>query len=246
MGELTGSQRSEIDAADDLLALRSLVLAEDTAKRQFTDLLIQDSSSGDELSPAATSSNNVGLGKSGDQPAVNSLRHIELSVVNSSEPRPINPSPRILDHVPDKTQLSKTLPVIKPELKARYAQIWGGLDRLEFALRKVETAKWEHDRIQDNLQFGLRDGSDWKNQQMEAVFLERLERDLLSYGLSHERVSHALTSLKAYDSWTGCRSEIEYLVPKDEMLIKTLRSIGALCKDDEVGRTTAFNQCSFS
>ena len=50
------------------------------------------------------------------------------------------------------------------KLATKYAKLWDDVDQLEFALRKVETAKWEHERIEEKLLFKIEEENEEKIQ----------------------------------------------------------------------------------
>ena len=202
-------------------------------------MLTQDSSTESTIFASNQSTYNIGLDNNPKQFNINFVQHVDPFIVNQSKPSISIPrSAKMSKHIPPKPRISKTVPSSRPEIVKKYAQIWGVLDRLELALRKVDTAKWEHDRLQDNLRFGPKDGSESSHQQRETVFFQRLERDLLNFGLSYEKTSHALASLKMHDTGTGLRAEVKHLVSKDDALIETLQSVGAAWEKDRVSMIT--------
>ena len=217
--------------------MKSLVLAEGVAKRQFEDMLTHKPHS---RSLSNTSSNSAGTVKNPGKSR--SVWHDEpfiSGMVHPSEARLVTPRiPEQSKHTRSKSRINKTIPVDRSELTTKNAEIWGALDRLELAVRKVNTARWEHDRIQENLRFGIRDASDSRHQQMEDSCLQRLEQDLLNFGLSREKASQALASLQTHHVGAGLRTEVKHFVPKDDMLIETLQSLGASWETDKVSGTT--------
>ena len=120
----------------------------------------------------------------------------------------------------------------KSDLTTKYAQIWPLLDRLELALKKLEIARWQHDRIQINLQPGPKHHTNHYYQKIEANFLQCLERDLMSFGLSKVKAEQAIASLKLHDA--GLRAEVTHTMSKDDELLQTLQSLGASLESDLV------------
>ena len=131
-------------------------------------------------------------------------------------------------------QMLNKVSLSSPDATNKYAQIWPVLDRLELALKKLEVARWQHDRIQDNLQLGPKHYAEYYYRGLEANFLQRLERDLTSFGLSKERVEQAIASLKMHDAGVGLRAQVKHTISKDDALLQTLQSLGASWEYDQV------------
>ena len=221
-----------------------MVLANETAKRDFNDLLsksIQDSPF-EPANPRATSTNTVNgtQGNARGDPHVpaSSNSNLLYAVAMTSKP-----SSTVLENTSQgtsasKSTLSNSVSFNPSELTTRYAQIWGLLDRLEFALRKVELARWEHERIQENLLSEFEDRP--SDEREEARFLQRLERDLSKFGLSNEKVNQAIASLKVHSAGATMRAEVTHVVSKNEQLFGILHSLGASW-DIHVGSSLIFH-----
>lgn len=214
-----------------------MVLANETAKRDFKDLLskgIQGSQS------EQTNTGPTGI-LNGPRETANGDSHVLATtndnmlcaIATTSKPSSIvleSPSQGTLT---SKSPLSSSVSFNPSELTTRYAQIWGLLDRLEFALRKVELARWEHERIQENLSSGL--GDRQGDEREEARFLQRLEKDLSKFGLSNEKVDQAIASLKAHNAGAVMRAEVTHVVSKNEQMFEVLHSLGASWDIHHVG-----------
>ena len=215
---------------DELLALKSLVLAEDTAKQEFQQLLSKNITSNNDRNMTISDS----LGNTDEFPKPDQTRHtlhenpiiyaVAMPALSSNTTRSVPSEPRMLN----KASLNRS------DLAIKYSEMWPLLDRLELALKKLETARWQHNRIQYNLQLGPSHDTQLYYQRIESELLLRLKQDLSSFGLSKEKVKHALASLKMYDAGVGLRAEVKHTIFKDDVLLQTLQSLGAPAENDRV------------
>lgn len=214
-----------------------MVLANETAKRDFDDLLsksIQNSpveQIGLEAAGILNGPRNISSG-SPHTPNVSNDNLLYAAAITSKTPSTVSESTGKGSSA-FKSSLSSSISFNPTGLTTRYAQIWGLLDRLEFALRKVELASWEHERIQENIlsEFEDRQG----DERQEARFLQRLKKDLSKFGLSNEKVDQAIASLKAHDAGAVMRAEVTHVVSKKGKMFEVLHSLGASWNVHHVG-----------
>ena len=136
--------------------------------------------------------------------------------------------------LPSKPRMLNNISLNKPDLTSKFAQVWPLVDRLELALKKLEIASWQFDRIQDNMQPGPKRYTEDHYQKKAAIHLNRLERDLLSFGLSEEKVRQAITSLKMHEAGIGLPGEVRHTISQDDTLLRALQSFGVSSKNDPV------------
>ena len=72
-----------------------------------------------------------------------------------------------------------------------YNQTWSITDRLEFALRKVDLARWEHERVQRKLIMLASKEPEKPSHDIE-YFKSRLREGLIKLGLPEERVENII------------------------------------------------------
>ena len=162
--------------ADELLALKSLVLANETAKRDFKDLLSssnQDTSSETTLSEPNLAMDDVQTDSMNRAVTSNTTNYGFLSTavvspITSAMPEVVHPSPPTSE-----PNILRSVSSKSAGWTAQYTSIWGIIDRLELALRKVEMARWEHERIQERLQFGPDHIDHAKQRMREEIFSQK-------------------------------------------------------------------------
>ena len=120
------------------------------------------------------------------------------------------------------------------KLITKYAQLWNDIDRLELALRKVETAKWEHERIEEKLLFQVEEENGEKTRKKKAMLSERLQRDLARFGLNEDRVKKSMVLLTSPDQSTGLKVEIDHKVTIADTPFDILESLGFPMQIDSV------------
>ena len=208
--------------------MKSLVLAEDTAKREFQELVNKSIPSSDHRNTPYSNSFDTAHGSQvSDQNGSTTSQNPFISTMAT----PIYQFP---NHSHFESRMLNKVSLSNSEATNKYAQIWPVLDRLELALKKLEVARWQHDPIQDNLQLGPKHYAEYYYRGLEANFLQRLERDLTSFGLSKLTVEQAIASLKMHDAGVGLRAQVKHTISKDDALLQTLQSLGASLEYDQV------------
>ena len=90
----------------------------------------------------------------------------------------------------------------------QYDQVWRPDDRVEHALRKVDLARWEHDRFEENLHLGTwQQAEDAKT---KSILLYRLRKSLRQFGLSKEQIAAVMDHVEMK---CGSRSGLRQAVP---------------------------------
>ena len=104
----------------------------------------------------------------------------------------------------------------------RPKHIWGHVDKLKLALKKLDTAKWELERIQMNVKLGRYE----EHAEKQFFLLRSLQYGLEQFGLSTEQIRWATNSLVELDQGFGKRTEISYMLPKSNVSVEMLQSTG--------------------
>lgn len=135
--------------------------------------------------------------------------------------------------------LHKSEPAFPPPPSRRrtYAKVWGTVDRLELALRKVETAEWELERLRtilaSNVKVETSTRDDWTER--EKTCLSKLKISLTRFGLKKEKINQAIASVMTHQPGTSMRTEVEQVVSQNDVLFATLHHFGASWENDKVG-----------
>ena len=109
-------------------------------------------------------------------------------------------------------ETSKGIAYWPRERRSRYEEAWNRLDRLAFALAKVDLATWEHTRIKDRL-------SNSRNEDLEETddaihyFTTRLRQSLLNLGMTRHRIARIMEMCQNEELQRGMRMPIEYESP---------------------------------
>lgn len=229
--------------------MKSLVLANETTKAAFQELFTKST-------PGSSSRNPIPI--SDDR----NSRTPQLSSTHSSA----TAAPTFLSiagilHESESTfpqsRATKELPVFgnKPTLPTyspspsrpkTYANVWSTVDRLELALRKVETAQWEQERLQTILASNVtRENSkpvDWTEK--EKSYLSKFRKSLNQFGLKKKKIDQAIASVMTHHPNAGMRTEVEQVVSQNDVLFATLYHFGAPWQNDEVSASWSYHRCS--
>ena len=218
--------------------MKSLVLANEAAKDEFQALLrstIQDSSS-DSGHETATQRQKVFTANTDTvrrDPTTANHGSLSSSVLQPDHGFRKAQSIDQLSSIP-RAPTSSSISVNKSEVMRVCAQSWSFVDRLELALRKVETARWEQERIHYNIKSRPKGKGATTRLPREADLLHRLKGDLFRFGLSEMRVDRAIFSLKRLEAGIGTRTEIKHLVSRNDHGLEILRSLGMDWESNEV------------
>ena len=122
----------------------------------------------------------------------------------------------------------------EPDHPGQMPLYWTRLDRFEFALQRFTLAKWEHERIEENVALRSKETFSLENQKKEDILLSRLRTDMTKFGLGPALVERALEILQKSEFRETSRTEIRYTAPKTESMIKSLGLAGMSWVDNEV------------
>ena len=204
---------------NDLLSLKVLILANEPATQELRELVNsnEDDKTLNEYStgPVATtgvtrllnhqssSSSTTTLISTNGQKGVVRASDFTLSSTNL-----IAPGDKQIPNVgKDSSPFSNhSLPILYSRTSSSaegYSRVWSVLDQLELSLRKVELAKWEHERIKKKLSLGGDEENNTKRKRKEAMYTQRLRDDLSKFGLSEAKVNAAVLNLKMRDAGLG-------------------------------------------
>lgn len=124
-----------------------------------------------------------------------------------------------------------------PSRRRTYANAWGTIDRLELALRKVETAEWELERLRtilaSNVKMETSTRVDWTER--EKTCLSKFKISLTRFGLKKEKIDQAIASVMTHQPGASMRTEVEQIVSQHDVLFATLHHFGAPWENDKVG-----------
>ena len=211
---------------DELLALKSLVLANETSTNDLRELAKSQDEGERSLGPVASN----GVAMYHDSSA---CPPVELLTGDAPDCKTQGPT-RNEDH--------NTRPVFMESSKdthysAKLPVHWTRMDRFEFALQRFNLAKWEHERIAENITLGSENKPSLDNQRKEEYMLGRLQADMTKFGLDQSLVERALKILQKSEPWDTSRTEVHYIAPRTESTIKSLELAGMPWAKDRVRRT---------
>lgn len=223
--------------------MKSLVLANETTEAAFQELFTKSTEGSSLVNPISISDQPKSRvpkssATSGHQssatatPAFSSIAEI----LHKSEPAfPPSHTTKESPVLGKKPSISTYL--LPPSRRRTYAEVWSTVDRLELALRKVESAEWEHERLQkilaSNVKIETSSRADWTER--EKTYLSKFKNSLLRFGLKKEKIDQAITSIMTYHPSAGMRTEVDQVVSQNEVLFATLNHFGVSWQNDKVG-----------
>lgn len=231
--------------------MKSLVLANETTKAAFQALFTKStegSSLGNPISipdnprsrvskSGATSGHQSSTAAVSSFSSIAQILHESKSVLSPPRATKISPvlgkNPSIPTYLPP------------PSRRKTFAKAWGTVDRLELALRKVETAEWEHERLRMNLASNVKMETslrpDWTER--EKTYLSKFQKSLIRFGLKKEKIDQAIASIITYYPDAGTRTEVEQVVSQNDVVFATLHYFGASWQIDKVGTSCGHENC---
>ena len=114
---------------------------------------------------------------------------------------------------------------------AKYKKIWGPLNRAELAPTKLDVAKWDHERIRENLSVG---GRMLDGRFHQSFTIQCLAGELGKFGIPAEQVGSAVSNLLAYDHNPDQRAQVHHRVPKSQLSAGALECFGIQFEPDKV------------
>lgn len=220
--------------------MKSLVLANETTKAAFQELFTKSTEGSSSRNPIPISDGSTSGYQSSATAAPTFLSIAEI--LHESEPA--FPQSRATKELPvfgNKPTLSTYSP--PPSRWKTYANVWSTVDRLELALRKVETAQWEQERLQTIL--ASRETSkpvDWTER--EKTYLSKFRKSLIRFGLEKEKINQAIASVMIPPPNAGMRTEVEQVVSQNDVLFATLHHFGASWQNDKVSASCNYHHHS--
>lgn len=216
---------------DELLALQSLVLANETSTNNLRELAKTQDKGETCLGPVAVQG--VAMQHSSGSPATELLTQ-DLAAFQSQHPTQIN------NH--------STSPVFSESTQDTFSTVKSSahstrIDRYEFALQRLNLAKWEHERIEENVAIGSEKKPSLDDQRREEFLLGRLRADMKKFGLDQSLVERALKILQKSGPWDTSRMEIHYTAPKTESTMEILELAGTPWVKDQVNSTCSILLC---
>ena len=108
------------------------------------------------------------------------------------------------------------------EPDTRYRQAWSKLDRLAFALAKVDLATWEHARIKDRFS-NFKDDEFGESCDAIQYFTTRLRESLAHLGMNQHTMERVIVMCQSQELQQGMR------VPVEHKYISSFEDRQALC-----------------
>ncbi|KAF2692112.1 hypothetical protein K458DRAFT_10128 [Lentithecium fluviatile CBS 122367] len=205
---------------DELLALKSLVLANETAKQEFQH---QAESSGETLDNDDISANGASPRSVPSNPLLiaTSTAGNGLATENASHSHPRRSSEGV--------RLAPTSDLIVASGSLPY---WSQIDRLELAAQKLELAKWEYCRLEENIALGKPKGS-IDSEMRQDFLMDRIKNGLTKFGMREELIAAAMSILQSkHDGPTPERTPVYPIISQDSEQLSGLRSSGLVATSD--------------
>lgn len=224
--------RKDTVNVDELLALKSLVLANETSTNDLRELAKTQDEGQTSLGPVA-SQGVATFHHSSASPAIRLL----------TQDAPAGE----LQH-PTQITENNTYPVFSESTRDTCYPLeapdhWTRIDRFEFALQRFNLAKWEHERIEENVALGSGNKPSLDDQRKEEFLLGRLRADMPKFGLDQALVERALKILQESGPWNRSRTEIRYMAPKTQSMMEYLELAGMPLAKDQVNSTFSTFLC---
>lgn len=112
--------------------------------------------------------------------------------------------------------------------------LWTKVDCFEFALQRFNLAKWEHQRIEENIMLGTSNKPSLEIERKEEFLLRRLGEDMTKFGLDQSLVERTLKILQKSGSWDTSRTEVHCITPKTDLMMEVLGLAGMPWAKDQV------------
>ena len=217
---------------DELLALKSLVLANETSTNDLRELSKAQDEGEPSLGPVALQGVAM-YHHSSASPAIGLLTQ---------------DAPACQVQYPTQVNNNSSCPVFSESTRATCSPVkspvhWTRIDRFEFALQRLNLAKWEHERIEENVAIGSKNKPSLDDQRREEFLLGRLRADMKKFGLDQSLVERALKILQKCGPWDTSRMEISYTAPKTESTMEILELAGMPWLKDQVNSTFSIHLC---
>lgn len=264
------NHRKPLDDLDEVLSLKSLVLANETATSELQEVTSRTIKEPEEPGtqhawkpgPIAThgvwniSPTNEQVGSSFIGSVLTPIETLErtgslgtpyASIIPRSRDYKGDPEISVLSHSNFSTSaVGSGLPDSGPhevygrsstenaagsqDFSAHRRCIWGDLDKLELALKKLDVAIWELDRIEKNMKFG------WPLEHLEqqSSLIIRMKEGLGRFGLSTEQIRWGMNRLAKPNLYLGQRTETTQVIPKFDVDLTTLQDHGITFTVDKV------------
>ena len=219
----TNSSRKDTVDVDELLTLKSLVLANESSTKDLRELVKAQGAGERSLGLVAL-----------DGLATYQHPSIHPQVGLLTQDAPPDKSQRMTQTEEQSTPLIFSESIDEPYYPGRTPPYWTRMDRFELALQRFNLAKWEHERIEENVALRSKNTSSLENQKKEDFLLSRLRAAMTKFGLDPSLVERALEILQKSESRDTSRTEICYTAPKTESMIKSLELAGMSWADNEV------------
>lgn len=212
--------------ADEVVALKSLVMANETATEDLRELYNEkeDLASGEKMHQWQPGPIAIGGVARRYLPHSSRERAIDISSYNPQR----------------QAAVLGTMPITEPQntsqedFAARYRRIWGQLDQLELALKKLDIARWERDRIEQNILRGRTNHMELESKR--SLCVSALAREMEEFGIAKEDVAMAIESLIESNHRLGHRMEISHRIHSKNLSIEILKRFRIRFQHDKVSR----------
>lgn len=210
--------------ADELVALKSLLMANETATEDLRDLYdkgrdltSRTRENGWQPGPIAI----AGVGMNFQQ-AASGNTSLQMSSCSKATQKA---APGAMSAI--RLQSSPA-----EDFAARYRRIWGQVDQLELALKKLDIARWERERIEKNIHMGRIDPVELESKR--GFYVHALAWNMKELGIAEEDAAMAIESLIESNHRLGHRMEVSHKVHSKDISMETLNRFRIPFQHDKV------------
>ena len=114
-----------------------------------------------------------------------------------------------------------------------HAKVWGAQDRVEHALRRVELAIWEQERIEEN-RVTYQNGRGNDQSQVSSIYLHRLIGRLTMLGVSPVIANNIAFLFSEHNSQLGLRTLMDQSLAASGELLGVLQQLNIPWRHSEV------------
>lgn len=199
-----------------------MVLANETAKQGLQDVAANN---GETLDETHISSNGV---------SPHSMQSNRLLTTTSAYDREYGGAPLVNNTAQSDSFHIELAPTSDFSMASGVLPYWSQTDRLELAAQKLELAKWEYHRLEENIALNKTNGSD--DAQIRQDFLMGRIRDgLTNFGMRQDLITAAMTILQANQNGPASeRTAVFPILPLDSEKLGALSSSGLVLPSQEV------------
>jgi hypothetical protein len=220
---LTNEIRKDTVDVDELLTLKSLVLANETTKQNLQEIVTTDGPN---------------QGTPGDL-TTNGVAQEAYETGNLLCPDTSNNNDSLSKEQDDVVQ-TRNVPTSKmdvrlaPVLPSRQSRFWSRTDQLEFAAQQLHLAKWEYERLEANFALRLDTQSKESTKNKQEFLTQKLRADMIKFGISDTLVELAINVLESNEDGLPERTAIYHNFVASDKIVEGMLANGLGTKVNEV------------